>query len=74
LDRIVHNAYRLELDGPSMRKIKAAKPFLDRMGHKARRQMCPRYVSGLIGLAIARAFSRWRSVLRLATMINGITS
>jgi DNA replication protein DnaC len=24
LDRIVHNAYRLELDGPSMRKIKAA--------------------------------------------------
>jgi len=26
LDRIVHNAYRLELDGPSMRKIKAAEP------------------------------------------------
>ena len=24
LDRIVHNAYRLELNGPSMRKIKAA--------------------------------------------------
>jgi len=24
LDRIVHNAYRLELDGPSMRKLKAA--------------------------------------------------
>ena len=24
LDRIVHNAYRLELDGPAMRKIKAA--------------------------------------------------
>ena len=24
--RIVHNAYRLELDGPSMRKIKAAEP------------------------------------------------
>src|SRR5579871_3827322 len=24
-------------------------PFLDRLGHKARRQMCPRYVSGLIG-------------------------
>jgi hypothetical protein len=23
LDRIVHNAYRLELDGPSMRKLKA---------------------------------------------------
>ncbi len=24
LDRIVHNAHRLDLDGPSMRKIKAA--------------------------------------------------
>ncbi len=23
LDRIVHNAYRIELDGPSMRKLKA---------------------------------------------------
>jgi SRSO17 transposase len=25
------------------------KPFLERLGHKARRRMCPRYVSGLIG-------------------------
>src|SRR5258708_32035750 len=25
------------------------KPFLDWLGHKARRQMCPLYVSGLIG-------------------------
>ena len=25
------------------------KPFLDRLAHKARRQMCPLYVSGLIG-------------------------
>ena len=25
------------------------KPFLDRLGHEARRQMCPVYVSGLIG-------------------------
>ena len=24
LDRLVHNAYRLDLDGPSMRKLKAA--------------------------------------------------
>jgi DDE superfamily endonuclease len=23
------------------------KPFLDRLGHKARRRMCPRYVAGL---------------------------
>jgi hypothetical protein len=25
------------------------RPFLDRLGHKARRQMCPLYVAGLIG-------------------------
>jgi SRSO17 transposase len=25
------------------------RPFLDRLGHKARREMCPLYVSGLIG-------------------------
>ena len=25
------------------------KPFLDRFGHKARRRMCPLYISGLIG-------------------------
>jgi SRSO17 transposase len=25
------------------------KPFLDRLGHKSRRKMCPLYVSGLIG-------------------------
>ncbi len=25
------------------------KPFLDRLGHRARRRMCPRYVAGLIG-------------------------
>lgn len=24
LDRLVHNAYRLELDGPSLRKMKSA--------------------------------------------------
>src|SRR5437867_12693139 len=25
------------------------KPFLDRLGHKARRRMCPLYMAGLIG-------------------------
>src|SRR5712671_4762435 len=25
------------------------KPFVDRVGHRARRRMCPLYVSGLIG-------------------------
>src|SRR5260370_33460081 len=28
------------------------KPFLDRLGHKARRQMCPLYVSRLIDKAL----------------------
>jgi hypothetical protein len=27
------------------------KPFVDRLGHEARRRMCPLYVSGLIGSA-----------------------
>ncbi len=43
LDRIVHNAYRLELDGPSMRKLKAseaseppsaARPMASRKGQR----------------------------------------
>ena len=46
------------------------KPFLEQLGHKARRRMCPLYVVGLIGPVIARVFSRWRSGLHLATMIN----
>ena len=25
------------------------KPFLERLGHKARRRMCPLYIAGLIG-------------------------
>jgi hypothetical protein len=29
-------------------------PFLQKLGHKARRQMCPLYVAGLIGSAKAR--------------------
>src|ERR671910_2873398 len=46
------------LEGPTMVGRKSdwkdelgrwLKPFLDRLGHKARRQMCPLYVSGLIG-------------------------
>ena len=31
------------------------KPFLDRLGHKARRQMCPLYVAGLIGPGAKRS-------------------
>jgi hypothetical protein len=46
------------LEGPTMAGIpldwrdelgRWLKPFLARLGHKARRQMCPLYVSGLIG-------------------------
>jgi hypothetical protein len=34
------------------------KPFLDRLGHKARRQMCPLYVSGLIGPGDRKSIQR----------------
>ena len=50
------------------------KPFLDRLGHKARRQMCPLYVSGLIGPGDRKSVQPWRSGLRLANTINCTTS
>src|SRR5262249_3587061 len=46
------------LEGPTMASRRSdwrdelgrwLKPFLDRLGHKTRRQMCPLYVPGLIG-------------------------
>jgi SRSO17 transposase len=46
------------LEGPTMGDARTdwedelglwLKPFLERLGHKARRQMCPLYVAGLIG-------------------------
>jgi DNA replication protein DnaC len=46
LDRIVHNAYRLELQGESMRKLQARKetdPSLDRNRGK---WSCPAFVEG----------------------------
>jgi len=46
------------------------KPFLDRLGHKARRRMCPLYISGLIGPGDRKMCSQWRSDLRRAIMIN----
>src|SRR6188768_3839572 len=50
------------------------KPFLDRLGHKARRQMCPLYVAGLIGPGDRKSVqpSRWRNGLRRVVMINCI--
>ena len=49
LDRIVHNAYRLELNGPSVRKLKAAA-----QAEPARPSLLKRSLAG--GLDISRAF------------------
>ncbi len=40
---------RSTLSGWEVELAQWLKPFLDRLGHKARRQMCPLYVTGLIG-------------------------
>jgi len=37
------------LSGWEVELARWLKPFLDRLGHKARRRMCPLYVTGLIG-------------------------
>jgi hypothetical protein len=50
------------------------KPFLDRFGHKARRQMCPLYVSGLIRSWRSQKHSADGRAGRLATTINCTTS
>ena len=40
---------RSTLSGWEVELAQWLKPFLDRLGHKARRRMCPLYVTGLIG-------------------------
>ena len=40
---------RSKLSGWEIELGRWLKPFLDRLGHKARRRMCPLYVAGLIG-------------------------
>ena len=40
---------RSTLSGWRVELAQWLKPFLDRLGHKARRRMCPLYVTGLIG-------------------------
>ena len=40
---------RSTLSGWKVELAQWLKPFLDRLGHKARRRMCPLYVTGLIG-------------------------
>src|SRR5262249_8913471 len=49
-------------------------PFLDRLGHKARRQMCPLYVSGLIGPGARKSIQPMAERLGLANTINCTTS
>jgi hypothetical protein len=51
------------------------KPFLDRLGHKARRRMCPLYVSGLIGPGESQEhYPDGEASCALAHAINCITS
>ena len=40
---------RSTLSGWEVELAQWLKPLLDRLGHKARRRMCPLYVTGLIG-------------------------
>src|SRR5215218_7655777 len=63
------------LDGPTMvgRTLdwkeelgRWLKPFLNRLGHKARRQMCPLYVSGLIGPGDRKTLARGEVPIMLA--------
>ena len=49
-------------------------PFLDRLGHKARRRMCPLYVAGLIGPGDRKCVQPMAIGLRVANMISCTTS
>ena len=48
------------------------KPFLDRLGHKARRRMCPLYVAGLIGPGDRKSVQPMAERLRRVIMISCI--
>lgn len=43
------------------------KPFLDRLGHRARRRMCPRYIAGLIGPGCFSKLKQFRRMYCLET-------
>src|SRR5262249_22291084 len=47
------------------------KPFLDRLGHKARRQMCPLYVSGLIGPGDRKSVQPMAARVALGEYVGG---
>ena len=50
------------------------KPFLARLGHKARRRMCPLYVAGLIGpgerKSVGPMAERWRRATTISCTIS----
>ena len=46
------------------------KPFLERLGHKARQRMCPLYVAGLIGPGDRKSVQPMAERLRRVTMIS----
>lgn len=48
------------------------KPFLDCLGHKARRQMCPLYVAGLIGPGDRKSVQPMAERFARAVMISCI--
>src|SRR6266853_1863158 len=50
------------------------KPFLARLGHKARRQMCPLYASGLIGPGDRKSIAPMAERLAHGASINCTTS
>jgi SRSO17 transposase len=47
-------------------------PFLARLGHKARRRMCPLYIAGLIGPGDRKSVQPMRSASRRAITISCI--
>src|SRR4029077_17369459 len=46
------------------------KPFLERLSHKARRRMCPLYVSGLIGPGDRKSIQPMAERLAVGSPIN----
>ena len=46
------------------------KPFVEKLGHKKRRQMCPLYVAGLIGPGERKSIEPMAASIRLASPRN----
>src|SRR5215813_9671391 len=67
------------VEGPTMENTRSdwedelcrwLKPFLERLGHKARQRMCPLYVAGLIGPGDRKSVQPMAERLRRAIMIS----